>query len=298
MKTVICNNCDTEINKGEKVCPHCGEKTKKPVYKRIWFWILVVIATFIALAIIANVLVPTYSVEDKPVTLDLNNMGTCEGVYTGEMDDELPEGEGTFICTSDNGGEWSYSGTWKNGQMTGYGTYAYSDGHSVYEGEIQDGLKHGKGTILYDDTKWIEGTFQEDVLVEGNQYNHKGEIVYSGTYENGNPSNADALKKYAKAVPYSDLERNPDDYKDDIIVFKGKVVQVIEGGEATTLKIDVDGDSAKPLLAAYDRNEGDSRILENDDLTFYGNYYNMRSYTDLIDMQHTVPGITLYYFEK
>ena len=41
MKT--CNVCGNEIAKSAKICPHCGAKNKKPFYKKIWFWVLVII---------------------------------------------------------------------------------------------------------------------------------------------------------------------------------------------------------------------------------------------------------------
>lgn len=39
----LCKTCGAMIAKKAKKCPQCGAKNKKPVYKRIWFWILVII---------------------------------------------------------------------------------------------------------------------------------------------------------------------------------------------------------------------------------------------------------------
>ena len=41
-----CKICNKEIAKSAKVCPHCGAKNKKPIYKRIWVWLLGVIVIF------------------------------------------------------------------------------------------------------------------------------------------------------------------------------------------------------------------------------------------------------------
>jgi len=38
-----CSKCGQEIDKKAVICPGCGCKVKKPIYKKIWFWILVVI---------------------------------------------------------------------------------------------------------------------------------------------------------------------------------------------------------------------------------------------------------------
>ena len=42
-KMKICKHCGAEIAKSAKVCPVCGGKNPKPIYKRVWFWILVII---------------------------------------------------------------------------------------------------------------------------------------------------------------------------------------------------------------------------------------------------------------
>ena len=40
-KIVICKHCGAEIAASAKTCPKCGGKNKKPIYKRVWFWILI-----------------------------------------------------------------------------------------------------------------------------------------------------------------------------------------------------------------------------------------------------------------
>ncbi len=42
-KLIKCKSCGKEIASNAKVCPGCGAKNKKPIYKKIWFWILVII---------------------------------------------------------------------------------------------------------------------------------------------------------------------------------------------------------------------------------------------------------------
>ena len=38
-----CPVCGKEMAAGAKVCPSCGAKNKKPIYRRWWFWVLVVL---------------------------------------------------------------------------------------------------------------------------------------------------------------------------------------------------------------------------------------------------------------
>ena len=42
-KFTQCSCCGKEIAASAKVCPACGAKVKRPIYRRAWFWILVVI---------------------------------------------------------------------------------------------------------------------------------------------------------------------------------------------------------------------------------------------------------------
>lgn len=41
-KMKICKHCGAEIAKSAKVCPVCGGKNKKPIFKRVWFWLIII----------------------------------------------------------------------------------------------------------------------------------------------------------------------------------------------------------------------------------------------------------------
>ena len=38
-----CKSCGKEIANSAKTCPSCGAKNKKPFYKAVWFWVIVII---------------------------------------------------------------------------------------------------------------------------------------------------------------------------------------------------------------------------------------------------------------
>ena len=42
-KIKSCRKCNAPMEKGMKICPVCGAKQKKPIYKRIWFILLMII---------------------------------------------------------------------------------------------------------------------------------------------------------------------------------------------------------------------------------------------------------------
>jgi len=43
-KMMTCKACGGEMAASAKTCPKCGAKNKKPFYKRVWLWVLIVIA--------------------------------------------------------------------------------------------------------------------------------------------------------------------------------------------------------------------------------------------------------------
>ena len=45
-KMISCKSCGVEIATSAKSCPKCGAKNKKPIWKRVWVWILAVIVIF------------------------------------------------------------------------------------------------------------------------------------------------------------------------------------------------------------------------------------------------------------
>lgn len=64
-KLINCKSCGNEIASNAKTCPKCGAKNSKPFYKKIWFWVLVVI--IIAAIGGAGSNKPKLVSEDKPI---------------------------------------------------------------------------------------------------------------------------------------------------------------------------------------------------------------------------------------
>ena len=42
-KLISCKSCGHEIAKNAKICPQCGAKNKKPIFKKWWFWAILVL---------------------------------------------------------------------------------------------------------------------------------------------------------------------------------------------------------------------------------------------------------------
>ena len=45
-KMIKCKTCGADIAASARVCPACGAKNSKPIYKRWWFWVIAVIFLF------------------------------------------------------------------------------------------------------------------------------------------------------------------------------------------------------------------------------------------------------------
>lgn len=73
-KETICPNCGAPISDGAKFCTNCGsksEKTKKPIYKQWWLWVIVAIVLLGAIGAggerdsVKEADIPTSAVQDE-----------------------------------------------------------------------------------------------------------------------------------------------------------------------------------------------------------------------------------------
>ena len=163
--------------------------------------------------------------------------------YIGEIENGEPNGEGAYYSPGDS---LSREGTFKDGELNGYGTtyvkgekshegyyvngersgkgVLYALGKKMYEGDFHHDTRNGKGTqwwldgskyvgdyvddkrtgkgILYiDGFKRYEGDFVDGKFHGiGILYDEKGDILYSGRFENGSVPFAAAPMKGNKWV--------------------------------------------------------------------------------------------------
>ena len=67
-------------------------------------------------------------------------------------------------------------GEWKDGELTGHGTYTTPDG-GKYVGEWENSVFHGKGTHTLPDGSKLVGEFRDDEPWEVNEYDKNGNII-------------------------------------------------------------------------------------------------------------------------
>lgn len=100
-------------------------------------------------------------------------------------------------------------------------------------------------------------------------------------------------KGYDTGITYSQLARNPDDCKYKKVKFEGKVIQVMEGDGETQIRLAVNGSYDNILYGIYKSDIVDSRVLEDDYITIYGNSAGLITYTSTMGGEITIPSVVI-----
>lgn len=135
----------------------------------------------------------TQEVEDKEVTITLNNK-EIDGFFTGNIIDGVISGEGEFKASEDEGG-WLYSGSFKNNAILGNGRlsdYKYKFPlpsnliDVIYNGNCLDGIPNGNGCIQGE--------------INGNLFE------YTGEFDDGNLSGNGSVTNYPHTLSYEEYD--------------------------------------------------------------------------------------------
>jgi hypothetical protein len=107
------------------------------------------------------------------------------------------------------------------------------------------------------------------------------------------------IKSQAQTIPYASLMRNPDTYKNTIVHFKGKVVQVQQiYGDTFYLRI---ATKQTPYIGYFDDiiyvDYKGNRLLEDDIVDLWGNFVGLKSYTAVLGNEITIPEINALHAE-
>lgn len=123
------------------------------------------------------------TVSEKAITVDMA-YDSGEGVYTGEVKDGVPHGQGKFeMRQSDNGISWSYEGAWENGTIAGEGVK--TEGHFVFAGSFKGGLSNGECEITDNGVLRYKGMCRDGKLHgQGTLYTSSGTLIFEGMFEN------------------------------------------------------------------------------------------------------------------
>lgn len=117
-------------------------------------------------------------------------------------------------------------------------------------------------------------------------------------------SKAKKKKSYKKEnwnpeITYDQLARTPDDYTGKDITFSGKVLQVMEDSDSgeTQLRIATSDDYDKVMLIGYDSSILKSRILEDDEIRFYGTSIGLITYQSTMGGNITIPAAVVEHID-
>ncbi|MCY3024925.1 hypothetical protein [Aerococcus loyolae] len=99
---------------------------------------------------------------------------------------------------------------------------------------------------------------------------------------------------YNTGLTYEDLARTPDKHEGKLVTFSGKVLQVQEIDQFTTIRLAVDDnyDTVIFLILLTDM-ISDSRILEDDYITVYGVSSGLYSYEAVMGQTITLPAVVV-----
>ena len=158
-----------------------------------------------------------YDSKGKVLRQGIFSYGAYIGQYVGQLEDGMPHGQGTM--TYANGSK--YVGQWQNHEYYGEGTFYnsngnYEEGHwrygkkhglitfydsdskvieknfflngniCQYEGQVINGVPHGKGTITYPNGSKYVGQWKDGKMHgEGISYGTNGNVYAKGTWQEG-----------------------------------------------------------------------------------------------------------------
>lgn len=88
---------------------------------------------------------------------------------------------------------------------------------------------------------------------------------------------------------YGEYARNPDAHTGEQIRFNGEVVQVVEGIESNVYRIAADGNYDHMFYVTYTPGIESSRVLENDEVTVFGIFEGLYTYSSTLGGEITIP---------
>ena len=102
---------------------------------------------------------------------------------------------------------------------------------------------------------------------------------------------AEEAKGYETGITFKQLSRNPDDYKGKKVKFTGYVLQIMEGTSENQMRVATSGHYDDVIYVAYDPDDLDFRLLDDDNVVIYGVSIGLYSYETVLGDTVTLPAI-------
>lgn len=129
-----------------------------------------------------------------------------------------------------------------------------------------------------------------------------GQEVESEEFEMSPEELEQSYKSQCESISYKSLERTPDDYEGRNVKFSGYVVQVCSETSSplsySAYRVATSGKYDNVVMVLVDNYGSSSRILEDDYITFYGEYDGLYSYTTVMGSTLTIPKVIAKYVDN
>lgn len=102
-------------------------------------------------------------------------------------------------------------------------------------------------------------------------------------------------KDSCESISYDSLSRDPDQYEGEKVKFSGRILQVIEGDYSVGFRIATKGRYDNVVYVTYYYSDGESRFLEDDNVSFYGVSKGLLTYESTGSGNITIPSVSAKY---
>lgn len=89
-------------------------------------------------------------------------------------------------------------------------------------------------------------------------------------------------------IDYKQLKKNPDKYKSEKVVYEGVIVQIMEDGKYTDLRLAINGDYDSIIFVKY---FGLTDFVEDDTVKIYGTVFGSYNYTSTANHNISLPAV-------
>lgn len=170
----------------------------------------------------------------------------------------------------------------------------------VYELENGAGVQLVEIRNAFDDQKWRDVIeLAEDLHDNYNGSEEDKEAQELAKQSKAKIDEAEAAEEakraqgYETGITYDQLSRTPDDFKWELVKYSGKVVQVMEGDYAISIRLAINDNSETVIYGYYQSDIVSKRILEGDHITVYGRFEGIETYESITGKPISIPKISI-----
>lgn len=196
------------------------------------------------------------------------------GIYEGELNNSLADGEGIFLSTDKN--KIKVSGTWENGKLSGKGTIEYLESGVIVEANFKNGLADGQVVCKKENGEYEIFRCKKGVPASKiSKYNSKGSLQSIDWFYDNDPIEELKSKAIDAQEKYTLILSKPQKYVDEPLKITGEVMNIFEDWNTEYIKIK-DG-AGNIYICQYGNTMGTADIQAHvpncqvgDEIVFYG----------------------------